>query len=424
MRRVIFGLILFILLLLPESAVPEDGKDEYMVIVLDKFQQESVSGKNALMPGERGKALLGSSGGKIGIYSLGRPLQIFKSYEPGRADIQRDISRTVAGITGGYAPEAYFGVRNSFSASEYIDRMLLSLHYPLSDRLSAGLSVYGGIYTLLDNGGESAVSTGGIMAEIQGRYRFNPELSIFGGLSLGGTHSVLSPGMRLRLDYANRSGVNISLAGSLWVPWDDNTLAVYNDGRSSGLQLNVSLPLSSRFRLDLNGGVDWRFTAFSPFAVDTFEGAEIAGGGRITWDLLKQDYRQLPVSFQTGENLQEGGVSSHFGLFAALQASEYLGRDESVTLIPVTQRRLDQRIGLSGEYVFTPHLSAGAEVYVGYDPARKIDFGKLYGFNTRMIFVPTAHLRIYGEFAMDSEAATGITEGRTWYYGVGLNYKF
>ena len=428
MGRYTYKILLLLLLLFQNLAHSEDGAEEYMVIVLDEFPagaEARSSGFVSMQPGQSKNPVAVSSGGSaIRVYAPGKQLQLGQNYKPGREEERRNIARTVAGISERYVPEIYFGARNSFSAAEYIDRMFLSVHYPLSNAFSAGLSLYGGIYDLLDNGAEPALSTGAVLIEAEGRYRFNPELTLSGGLSLGGTHSVVSPGIRMRLDYAGRGGVSISLAGSLWVPWDENTLAVYNDGRSSGLNFNLSLPFSRRFRLELNGGVDWRFTAANTFAASTFEGAEFAGGGRFVWDFLKKDYRQLPVVFQAGSELREESISSHLGIFAALQASEYVGRDEQSALIPVTQQSLDQRIGLSGEYVFTPHLAASAEFYVGFDPARKIDFGKLYGFNSRVIFVPSARLRIYGEFAMDSEAATGIIEGRTWYYGAGLNYKF
>ena len=75
---------------------------------------------------------------------------------------------------------------------------------------------------------------------------------------IGSTHSVVSPGIVGRLEYINRGGVELKVGGNLWTPWVENTVAVYNNGRSNGLNTELTLPFSHSLILDMNAAVDWR----------------------------------------------------------------------------------------------------------------------------------------------------------------------
>ncbi len=426
MQRIICMVSLLFCIFSVTGAYTAD-EDEYLVIKLDDFSSINSSVNTAFTKTVAGDKIQVAAGTEIKVpprlATAGNPLQVVKSYVPDPYPQQRDASRSIAGVSSTYVPEIITGMRNSFSSAEYIDRMFMELSLPLSDNFILGGRIAGGVYDLVDNGDEPALSAGLLQAGIAGLYKITPELSVYADLMLGSTNSVVSPGINGRISYQNRGGIGISLSGSLWVPWDENTYAVYNNGRSSGVMLNVSLPLSQRLQLDFNAGSYARYTAESSFEMSTYEGTDLTAGARLNWDFFKKDYRQLPVEFASGQYLGYETQTSHAGLFVSVNGSEYFGRTDS-SLIPVTTESLDQRVGLSAAYAFTSRLAALAEIYVGYDPARDISFGKLYGFYSRLVYIPAPRLRVYGEFALDSEAATGLEEGRTWYYGVGVNYKF
>ncbi len=421
--------IVFLLLVVASSLTlyADDTKD-YLVIKLDEFPEIKENHSNPFSRSVVGKGGANSSEQivpvSVKIYPLGKPLQVVKSYVPGNSDEMDDVSRFISDTTNRYVPEMHTGVRNSFSSAEYIDRLFLNIHYPVSDNFSTGISVYGGVFDLIDNGDDPAISTGMLQVGFEGKYRFNPEFSLYGAVIIGSTHSVVSPGLVGRFEYINRGGIELKVGGNLWTPWAENAIAVYNNGRSNGINTELTLPFSHSLILDMNASVDWRFTAEDAFEVNSFEGTDISGGARLTWDFFSREYRQFPVEFLGGDYLSMENVSSRVGVFASVQASKYFKRNAAADLVPVVDDSVDQRLGLSASYAFTSHLAATAELYVGFDPARKIDFGKLYGFDTRLVYIPVSRMRIYGEFALDSEAATGITEGKTWYYGIGANYKF
>ncbi len=408
--------------------VRADDSKKYLVIKLDDFSAENMNYSSGFSGAVLGKGRVTNNQEVLPVavkaYPLGKPLQVMKSYVPGNSDEVDAVSRYISDTTSRYVPEFLVGARNSFSSAEYIDTMFLSIHYPVSNDLSFGIGVIGGVFDLIGTDGEPAISCGVAQVAFEAKQRINTEIDLYGAVVLGSTHSVVTAGLRGRVNYVNRSGVELKIFGNLWTPWADNTIGAHNNGRSSGLRAEAVLPLSSRFSLNLYSGVDWRYTARSAFEVESYEGVEFSGGGRLTWDFFKREYRKMPSDFISREYLDFDNVSSKVGLFASLQASKYTGRNDDTSLIPVTDEQLDQRLGLSAAYAFNSHFGATAELYVGYDPARNIDFGKLYGFNTRVVYIPTAKLRVYGEFAMDSELATGLVEGRTWYYGAGVNYKF
>ena len=428
MRKLINYTLVLLFFASSYSMLYADETKDYLVIKLDEFSKIQINHSNPFSAAVLGKGRANSSGEilpvTVKIYPLGKPLQVVKSYVPGNSDEVDDVSRFIADTTNRYVPEVYTGAINSFSSAEYIERLFLNIHYPVSNNFSVGISMYGGIFDLVDNGGDPAISTGMTQVGFEGKYRFNPEFSLYGAVIIGSTHSVVSPGLVGRLEYINRGGVELKVGGNLWTPWVENTVAVYNNGRSNGLNTELTLPFSHSLRLDMNAAVDWRFTAQDAFEVNTFEGTDLSGGARLTWDFFSREYRQLPVEFLNGDYLSMENVSSRVGIFASVQASKYFRRNDDIDLVPVVDDSVDQRLGLSAAYAFTSRLATTAELYVGFDPARKINFGKLYGFNTRLVYIPVPRMRVYGEFALDSEAATGITEGSTWYYGIGANYKF
>ncbi len=426
MQRII-GVILIQFCIFFMSGVYAADEDEYLVIKLDDFSSVSSSANTAFTETVAGGNIPVTADTEVTVRprlaTAGTPLQVVKSFVPSLYPQQRDAGRSINGVSSTYVPEILTGVRNSFSSAEYIDRMFMELSLPVSDNFILGGRISGGVYDLVNNGTEPGLSAGLLQAGIAGLYKISPELSVYADFILGSTNTVISPGINGRISYQNRGGIGISLTGSLWVPWDENTYAVYNNGRSIGAMLNVSLPLSHRLQLDLSTGSYARYTADNSFEMSTYEGTDLTAGARLNWDFIKKEYRQLPLEFASGQYLGYETQSSHVGLFASVDGAEYFGRSDS-SLVPVTVESLDQRVGLSATYAFTSRLAALAEIYVGYDPARDIGFGKLYGFYSRLVYIPAPRLRVYGEFALDSEAATGIEEGRTWYYGAGVNYKF
>ena len=401
--------------------------DDYMVLRLDDFAEAESVGEAKLSAGELAAENLTDDNLQVQIYPLGKPLQVEKSYLLSNAANTDSISRSISGVTNRYVPEIFTGMRNSVSTAEKIQRYYLGFYKAINNEWSWGARLHAGLYDLVATEQQEADSSNLFMFDFGTIYKPDTEWRIYNGLVLGGTHDVVSVGARSRVEYSNRGGIGAVFSGELWAPWAENTIAAKENGRTSGLSAEVTLPLTHRLTLTLNSAANWRVATDGMYSTKQFIGTELQAGGRVNWNFFQRSYRQQPVEFLGQEYFSYEAQSSYFGVFASLQAATYVGGDpkkEEDYLIPVTKEQLDQRVGLSGSYVFNAHFAATAEIYLGYDPAREIDFGKLYGFNSRIIYIPTARLRVYGEFALDSEAATGIEEGKTWYYGAGLNYKF
>ncbi len=431
MHRLWRRLRLLLLVILPVTLVfAADTETDYLVIKLDSFPQKLSADSSGFSKAVLAAGVEGDANNQeilpvtLKAYPLGMPLQVVKSYVPGNAETLAGVNQFLVGTTNRYVPEVILGFDNSFSSAEYIDRLFMDFYCPVSNNLTLGLSLIGGIFDLVDNGDQPSISTGLIRTEFQARYRFSPEFNLYGGLVVSSSNSVVSPGLRARLEYVNRGGIELKLSGMLWDTWAENTIGVYNNGRQNGLLAEATLPLTYKLRLDLNTGVDFRYTTKDTFSMKTYEGTYPFAGGRLTWDFFKREYRQLPKEFLSADYLSSENIDSKIGLYARIQASKYYCRNEEVALIPVVDESVDQRIGLSASYAFTSRLATTADLYVGYDPARDIGLGKLYGFDTRLIYIPSARTRIYGTFALNSEAPTGLAQGSTWYYGAGFNYKF
>lgn len=410
-----------------ESATEENAgtdKDEYLTIYLEP-PRTSRAEIICATPGNASAAASAAEPqapeGWLRIYSFGKPVRVTKSYQPNHAANREETGRSIAQILAGNVPELAGGYTYSSSQSEKISNYRAGLYLPVSEQLAAGLRLRISDFRL-DDGTETGKADL-YAADLGVIYALAPEITLTASVLGTLTGNTPTPGARLGAAYANRSGVNLSFLGEALAPWADNTLTAANHGRTSGLRIQAGLPLPWRLRMQLEAGADWRTLADGLHLIDSYQGVELRGQGRLEWALLQKRERRMPGLFREAENLSLQSTGTAVNLYTNFLVSEYYQRPEQ-TPVPVTARRVEQRFGLDAAFVLNSHLGVSAACYTGYDTARKISIGKLYGFDGRLLFAPTAKLLITGDFGMDNEAATGIAEGSTWRYGGGVSVKF
>lgn len=366
----------------------------------------------------------------IRIYSFGKPLQVNRSYAEDHQEAARGWRNAAAQAYAANAIETPAYYEYSWNQGEVVNRYRAGLYLPVREEWALTVLASTASYTLEEstddeNGFPNYSYRHADMTELDigGRYSFSPELNAALAILAGGTDELITPGLRASGAFAPAGGISFSGEGRLWVPWGDNTLSVLNNGRSSGLTLNASLPLLQRLDLSLSFSNDWRYLAESALVADSYQGMETTGQGRLSYAIIDLPRNTLPVTFRNRETLTGEAPATGLNIFSSLLAGSYFNRPDE-TPVPVTEHRFEQRFGLSASAALASCLAFTAEGYVGYDTEREIDFGKLYGFSSQFDFIPASWLRIYSVFGMDSEAANGLIEGKTWRAGGGMNLKF
>lgn len=401
-----------------------NGDDEYITIHLEPprgSRAEVICATPGNASAAASTAETQAPDGWLRIYSFGKPVRVSKSYQPNHAAYREETGRAAAQILAGNVPELAGGYAYSSSQSEKISNYRAGFYLPISEQLAAGLRLRISDFRLDD--GFQTGKADLYAADLGVIYALDPEINLTASVLGTLTGNTPTPGARLGAAYSNRSGVNFAFVGEALAPWADNTLTAANHGRTSGLRMQAGLPLPWRLRMQLEAGADWRTLADGLHLIDSYQGVELRGQGRLEWALLQDRQRRMPGLFREAENLSLQSTGTAVNLYTNFLVSEYYQRPQE-TPVPVTARRVEQRFGLDAAFAISSNFGVSAACYTGYDTARKISFGKLYGFDGRLLFAPTANLRIGGEFGMDNEAATGVAEGRTWRYGGGLSVKF
>ncbi len=359
--------------------------------------------------------------GKVRVGSFARVAATEKSYQENINLRKEAWERSVGEVASDKANEVFYNLRVSWSESEDINRHRAGLLVPVNEQWSFGFAFNAGFYHLDDGTDVRRAESyeGGVLAF----YRYNTEVRFSAGLTGSYDGNIFGPSLRALAEYTNRSGVSFSAESRVWVPWTDNTVSVNEGGRDTGITLRGNLPLRKKLQLSFDFELDRYDVASSAFSSKSYEGMQAQAGARLGWEVWGVTNRRLPVSFISPDNFSPDSVNTNLVVYASILAGKYFDLP-AVNLIPVTERRLDQRIGVDASFAFNSFSGLRAGAYTGYDPERKIDFFKLYGFYSGLIFQPLSQMKIYADFGMDSEVATGIAEGKTWYCGGGVNYKF
>lgn len=411
--------VLYFILLLC-CCKPIAAEDEYITLQIntDKLLEHIHRTTKDIMQANNNVANISEG---IKINSFGEGARIRRSYKTDTQALTAPWRRTAINLYGSNSPEVLYDFRRSFSSTETIDRHAAGVYIPISEQFAFG-GVLRAEYFTLDDGAES-ISHSLYELDIGGMYFYSPEVRFIGALVGGVSGNVLMPGLRGAAIYDNRSGISLASSMNIWVPWNENTISAEEGGRTTGLNALATLPLAERLNLGLNGAIDWRAVEEEAFSGISSEGTRFQGGINAEWYFWKRAQRRVGGNFLDINTMSNSAVTTGANLYAAVLASSYVGRPEDPR-VPVTERSFDQRIGLNAAYAFNHHLGLSASAYIGYDPARNIDFGKLYGFNSRLEMVPNAKIKMYLDFSMDSESTDGIGEGKTWYAGGGFNYGF
>ncbi|MDR1744912.1 MAG: hypothetical protein LBS30_04075 [Planctomycetota bacterium] len=220
------------------------------------------------------------------------------------------------------------------------------------------------------------------------------------------------------------SGISLEGEAYAWQPWDEGYETARNDGRSHGIRLRGTLPVTRRLTLSGEAGHEW--LELGPNAPGGRENA----GRRGTWQaraeymLLKRDGCYMGYGFRDQILWSEQLVPVELGLFADVQRQRYI-RPDGFTALNPEEKSWRQRVGIFYYQAVSPKIGFAAEAFVGQDADREIDAGDLYGVAVRLNLVLTPRLRVWGGWGYESSSGSlSGGGGPNRNFSVGLNWNF
>lgn len=207
------------------------------------------------------------------------------------------------------------------------------------------------------------------------------------------------------------------------VPWDDNVYGVLYDGQYD----EISASMYARFFPRVN------FSAVAQrreYRAMSAPGTSIQDGGTAYEAIARLEYELIfspEQIYGTGFNEPRFQYEDTMNLALLPYISyRYLKHDipDGFTAVPITERSAAWTLGLDYYKPFNTRWALHAGVYTGSDPERNLEFGKLYGARAKVLYTFRDHLRFYVLYEMVSETISGLDEGKTHYFYLGVNYIF
>jgi hypothetical protein len=206
-------------------------------------------------------------------------------------------------------------------------------------------------------------------------------------------------------------------------PWDESTYSVYYDGYFHGASALVTMPVTERLSLTMDGAAQWYYLGPRSPASTGYYARSLDGGIRADYLLYRGLGRVMSVGFRDRYALRDDSLSEGLITYASLRRKDTtMGGDNAE--VPVITNSFETRLGAEYTHVFNEHWGAVVGGYFGRDPGRGFEWSQLYGYNARLVFVASDSLRLWVGTGMDSETATGVDGGRTSIVEFGLNVNF
>ncbi|MHC4887784.1 MAG: hypothetical protein ACYTGH_22110 [Planctomycetota bacterium] len=319
-------------------------------------------------------------------------------------------------------PEVVVDHLYTYSAAERIARSRAAFNLPLRGewRLVGGAET---VHYCLDEAGDAQADSELLLFDLNLTGPLPHNWQMLTGLHLHAGPDSEAMGPELGLRWSNEEGRSLSVEGTAWAAWDDNTLAAEQDGRFHEARVSGQLPLSRRFLLSAD-------VAATQYAL----GSEAPGGhtsaGR-SWEwtlrldrrLVSIPGRSLAEGFLTAGGREADFLGSGLSIYGEASQKRYT-MERGFEAVPVTPQTNILRVGADASLAVTRHLGLSLSGYLGQDNVREIVWNQLYGASFRLIVLPTGRMRLWFEGGVDTEAATGIGAARTQRLGGGLNVNF
>lgn len=350
------------------------------------------------------------------------PFPEMPEQDSARRERGADLVRRSMELRRMHGPELIYTYWNSSDDLEDIQRHILALVGPISDRFRLGLVAEHGAYEIDGDAGIDGQSAYLDSAELWGEYRLNPRLDAFGSLMpYAGDASAL--GTALGLEYEGKAGTMLSLLVEGWQPWLENTLSVDNDGRRHGVEGRATAPLTDRLFVTVNGGADlYRLGSQADVGSDR-AGSSAEAGMRADYVIYRNSDRAMGSGFwDTRGRSDDGMIAQLIGYVNVLWKDYDLASD--FTAVPVIPMRTEYTAGLDAQVPFNRHWGMTFGVFAGRDSERNIHFPDLYGGSAKLVFVPSDELRGWVGYNYISESRTGFESGETGIWTAGLNVNF
>jgi len=243
-------------------------------------------------------------------------------------------------------------------------------------------------------------------------------------LAAGGWHSDLDSGVEGTTELELKQDTwNAGLLGAVNRPWDDNVrTAILGGTRSGGLGRTFVSAIPQR--LLLSGAIEqWWYTSHEDGGkgLDAERLAEIRARARTELRLFSGE-GSTGQYFYDLALAQDSVVDTHVGLSVQADYSRISG---SSALLKFTQLAPETEMFSLGPTASWANGTWGlsATAFVGFDPARDLTFGKLWGGTAGLVLIPAERWRITSTFDYVSESRTAV-KGASWTGLIGLNYNF
>jgi tetratricopeptide (TPR) repeat protein len=216
---------------------------------------------------------------------------------------------------------------------------------------------------------------------------------------------------------------NVGVMGAFNDAWDDGLRAAALGGSRNGVQARTFVTAIPQ-RLQLSGGIEQWWYESHDDAGRNLDGEKL--------DEFRARAR-TELRLWTGEGstgkyfydlwlVQDSAVDTHLGM--SLQA-DYSRIGGSAALLSFTQLPPSTEMVSFGPTASWADGTFGlsATAFVGFDPARNLAFGKLWGGSAGIVLIPADRWKILTSTEYTSESRTAI-KGSSWSALVGLHYNF
>lgn len=126
--------------------------------------------------------------------------------------------------------------------------------------------------------------------------------------------------------------------------------------------------------------------------------------------------------FYDAELREEGGLASHLGLAVQTDHARLEGPDDAVAYVQLLPESRAYTVGPTAAWA-TEAVGVWASGFVGADPARDLDFARLWGASAGavLVFSDAWKFSVSGDYVSESRQAEG---GSSWGVFVGLHHNF
>lgn len=309
------------------------------------------------------------------------------------------------------------------SAEERVELDTTALSVPLNDRWTLGWVGTLERFELDPATDENDQKARSIRGRLRAERRMSESLSLFGDFlpytgentrGVGGNFGAAWIGPK-------RVSVMAQLHGN--APWTDNTLIVRHNGRHSGGDLAVRVPLTERFSFSGQSTALWYAAGTDPGGQAGWMARGYTWSGRLDAALWRQEERSMGGGFLEPGLTYEDAIGSElvaYGAYDVRRTEQYEEYDAFAT----TPRAEETRVGLEGAFALSDRLGVRGGGFVGQDVERDMAWNTLYGWNARLVFQPTKQLRLWGEYETISESSTGLNDGKSRSISMGMNIQF